>query len=92
MHCLEDFRKYFFKIILTDVFENLTFPLYGNKPTLSNKTITSIICDCYIREYYEPQTFELDLQKRKSSNLDKLCVSRQFFMLAISLDTVYVCM
>ena len=26
MHCLEDFRKYFFEIILTDVFEN--FLLY----------------------------------------------------------------
>ena len=25
MHCLEDFRKNFFKIILTDVSENLTF-------------------------------------------------------------------
>ena len=32
MHCLEDFRKYFFEIILTDVFEN--FPLYGITYTL----------------------------------------------------------
>ena len=41
---------------------------------LSNRTVTSIISDCYIREYYKPGLFELDpvtrMTRRKSDPFD----------------------
>ena len=41
---------------------------------LSNRTVTRIISDCYIREYYKPGLFELDpgthMTRRKSDPFD----------------------
>ena len=41
---------------------------------LSNRIVTNITCDCYIREYYKPGLFELDLAtcmtRRKSDPFD----------------------
>ena len=42
----------------------------NNRLILSNKTVTSIICDCCIREYYKLVFSEFDPEKSDQSDMD----------------------
>ena len=54
MHCLEDFQKYFFEIILTEMFSKIpfeNFPLYGSYAMFIKDMVFVYIAIYYIVIY-----------------------------------------